>query len=570
MPSGDSNSIVEFASNVEGVSRRASSAARRALRADEATRAGAFARALVVLLLLTMASPMWLGGPTWLIVATELSLAGLLGVALWVARVTRDPRRYARRHFRILAVTCVFGAGAALVYLGIFSPTALVITLGISFIATGWDRSFALGAPVFAALGYMVMSAVITLGWVPDFGRLQPAVTSEGARWFFVFVAPTVMLLTARVSRSGREIIFGAIQEAHEAALLAGMREAQLAEVKQDLDAALAAGAGVGGRYTGAKMGNYELGAILGRGAMGEVYLARALDGKDIAAVKLLVQGVQQQPTLVARFRREAEITQDLVSPHVVHVRATGEAPDGTPFIVMERLIGHDLSWHLRRRGRFTLADALMLCEHVAKGLDAAHAAGIIHRDIKPRNLFLAESEGREDEVWKILDFGVSKLRTSEGTLTQSGLVGTPGYMAPEQAAGDAVDERADLFALGAVLFRVLTGRPPFSGAGPVQVLYEVVHRQPQRPTELAPEIPRAVELVLAVALAKSPRHRFATGAQLFNAMRAAAADELPQSLEARARRILKANPWATVTPAFGESDPNEMNEMDENDEDFA
>lgn len=555
-------SVAGFASSLEGVAKRASGAARRALRADEAARAGAFGRALAVLLVITMISMGWLGGPGWLIAVTELGLANLLVASLYVAHETRDPRNYTRRMFRYFAASCVVASLCVQLYLGVFSPTALVVTLGISFIATGWDRSWALGAPIAAAVGYFVMAACITFEVFADPGRMRSVGTAFEIRIFFTFVAPLVMVFTAWVARQGREIIFKAIQEAHEAALLAGMREAQLAEVKQDLDAALAAGAGVGGRYTGAKMGSYELGAILGRGAMGEVYAARHTQSGASAAVKLLVQGVARQPTLVARFEREAQVTAELESPHVVRVLETGHAPDGAPYIVMEKLAGHDLSWHLRRRGSFSIADALMLADQVGKGLDAAHKQGIVHRDIKPRNLFLVDAEGgnaQAEETWKILDFGVSKLRSSSGTLTQSGLVGTPSYMAPEQAEAGQVDGRADIFALGAVLYRVLTGRRPFSGQGPAQVLYEVVHRQPRRPSELVPELPSQVEYVLAIALAKQPRHRFGSGAQLFVALRAAASGKLARATVDRAKRILKAQPWAeTVHADDGVADEDE------------
>ncbi len=534
-------STSDFASSLEGVSKRASSAAKRALRADEAARAAAFGRALGILLGLTMISIVWLGGPTWLVVATELALGNLMVASLWTAKRSEDPRHYTRGLFRWFAASCVAASWVVQLYLGVFSPTALVVTLGISFIATGWDRSWALGAPIVAALGYFVMALAITVGLFDDPGRMASRDVLTQTRFFFTFMAPLVMVLTAWVARQGRRILYRAISDAHESALLAGMREAQLAEVKQDLDAALAAGRGVGGRYTGAKMGGYELGALIGRGAMGEVYGAREVESKAPAAVKLLVQGVTRQKTLVARFHQEAEITRGLDSPHIVSVLETGSAPDGTPFIVMERLEGHDLGWHLRRKGTFSVADALMLVEHVGRGLDAAHAAGIVHRDIKPRNLFL---DDRGEELWKILDFGVSKARDSSGTLTQSGLVGTPSYMSPEQAEAADVDGRADVFGLGAVLYRVLTGRRPFAGESPAQVLYEVVHHQPLRPSALVPEIPTQVEYVVAIALAKHARHRFASGAQFFHALESAAKGKLPKARIDRARRILKAHPW--------------------------
>ena len=125
--------------------------------------------------------------------------------------------------------------------------------------------------------------------------------------------------------------------------------------------------------------------------------------------------------------------------------------------------------------------------------------------------------------------------------------MGTPGYMAPEQAEARKVDERADLFAAGAVLYRVLTGRPAFSGAGPAQILYEVVHRQPQRPSKLVPDLPKQVEYVLAIALAKNPRYRFGSGSNLFAALRDAAAGRLDARLIHRAQRLLTAQPWGCV-----------------------
>lgn len=297
-------------------------------------------------------------------------------------------------------------------------------------------------------------------------------------------------------------------------------------------------------------MGEYQLGQILGRGAMGEVYAAKEVEGESIAAVKVLVKGVARDPTLLARFQREGSITADLDCPHLVKVLEAGIALDNTPFIAMEFFEGHDLAWHLRRKGTFSIADALMLCEHISIGLDAAHDGGVIHRDIKPRNLFLAIEE--DGEKWKILDFGIAKLKTASGSLTRTALVGTPGYMAPEQAEGRAVDERADLFALGGVMYRVLTGRPPFSGEGPAQIIYEVVHRHPQRPSKFEPTLTPEIEYVLAIALAKDPRHRFATGKKFFDAMRAAASGELDERVHKRARRILDAQPWGSVVHTGG------------------
>jgi eukaryotic-like serine/threonine-protein kinase len=189
------------------------------------------------------------------------------------------------------------------------------------------------------------------------------------------------------------------------------------------------------------------------------------------------------------------------------------------------------------------------MLRQVGVGLDAAHAAGIVHRDLKPRNLFCARAPG-VDEVWKILDFGVSKLDSGDGTLTRGHLIGTPAYMAPEQARAQPVGPRADIFALGVIAYRALTGSPPFSGDTNVEILFRVSHGMPIRPSELA-RLPEEVDLVLAIALAKDPADRFAYGAQLAQALDAASRGRLDEAVASRAIRLLDQLPWgASGEPA--------------------
>ena len=201
-----------------------------------------------------------------------------------------------------------------------------------------------------------------------------------------------------------------------------------------------------------------------------------------MAAVKTLMAPGEE---LLARFRREAEIAMALRSPGLVSVFEVGALDGAVPYLVMELLHGHDLAWHLRKARQLGLQRTIDLCTQVAAGLRDAHAAGIVHRDIKPQNLFLHELAGAPP-CWKILDFGVSRLEGGGGTLTQNLLVGTPAYMAPEQARGRIADARSDLFSLGAVLYRALTGQPAFRGDDTPAILFEVVYRGPRRPTELA------------------------------------------------------------------------------------
>src|SRR5262245_1827578 len=180
---------------------------------------------------------------------------------------------------------------------------------------------------------------------------------------------------------------------------------------------------------------------------------------------------------------REAEAAARLESPHVVSVLEIGTTAGEIPFIAMERLRGFDLAHHLRRHRRLGIPNVLVLVQEIAAGLDAARAAGIVHRDIKPHNLFLSERDGHF--AWKVLDFGVSKLAGRSGTLTRGHVVGTPGYMAPEQARGEEVDHRADLYALAAIAYRALTGQPPFTAKDVPATLHEVVYRMPAQPSTI-------------------------------------------------------------------------------------
>jgi eukaryotic-like serine/threonine-protein kinase len=317
-----------------------------------------------------------------------------------------------------------------------------------------------------------------------------------------------------------------------------------------------------GGRYTGATVGDFRLAGIIGRGGMGEVYSAeRTSDGKP-AAVKLLTPRALGDSASVARFVRELEMASKVRVPNVVEVLAAGEGPAGEPYLAMELLVGHDLSWHLRRRKSLTIEEVLLLAEHIAAGLQAAHAVGIVHRDLKPQNLFLHDpgsvdtgADGPTDAgsgaalaqgTWKILDFGIGKVQGTGATLTGVAVVGTPGYMAPEQVCGGAIDARTDVFALGAVVYRALTGRPPF-GVEEVQAMFDVVSRQPSAPSQLQRDIPKDVDCVLAIALAKEARDRFATATELSAALIEAARHELPVALRARAATVLRTRPWGST-----------------------
>jgi len=296
------------------------------------------------------------------------------------------------------------------------------------------------------------------------------------------------------------------------------------------------------GRYTEQTVGAWQLGVLLGRGAIGEVYEAVHTRTHEPAAVKMLRREMLADATQIARFLREARAGGALESPFVVRVLDASPEDAAPPFLAMERLRGATLAEILRRDARLEGRAVVALLRDAGSGVDAAAAERIVHRDLKPHNVFRAEYPDRAP-MWKILDFGVSKVLDSEGTLTGEGIVGTPQYMAPEQAQGKRATSRADIYALAAVAYRCLTGRHPFNGPDTPSLLYAVVHRMPVRPGALA-ELHADVDAAFAIALAKDPDDRFATGGDLAAALEQALAGELPGALRTRGAQLAKKYPW--------------------------
>jgi serine/threonine-protein kinase len=251
-------------------------------------------------------------------------------------------------------------------------------------------------------------------------------------------------------------------------------------------------------------LGQWHVGLVVGRGAMGEVYEAVG-PNQEPAALKLLAAAEAAPDDRIERFHREMKIAAQLESPHLVKVLELSPPGSPVPYIAMERLHGVDLATRLRTEHRIPLDEIALLLDHLARGLVVAHVAGIVHRDLKPHNVF-----HHQHSVWKILDFGVSKIVGSDGTLTGARVVGTPTYMAPEQASGGDVTAASDIYSLGAIAYRCLTGRTLFKGDEIAELVYQVVHTSPVRPSELG-NVPTGVEDVLAVALAKDPRKRFSS-----------------------------------------------------------
>ncbi|HEX3758160.1 MAG TPA: protein kinase [Kofleriaceae bacterium] len=276
----------------------------------------------------------------------------------------------------------------------------------------------------------------------------------------------------------------------------------------------------------GEVFGSYRVVDEIGRGGMGAVYLAEhALLGRQ-AAIKVLLREMSHRPDLVTRFFNEARAATAVKHPGIVEIYDFGYAADGSAYIVMEFLQGESLASRLRRTGPFLESRAAALCRQVAGGLGAAHAKGIVHRDLKPDNIFVVpDADIAEGERPKILDFGIAKLASEQSagqSMTRTGMVmGTPAYMAPEQCKGAGqVDARSDLYALGCILYEMVSGRPPFvaEGAGEVMALH--IFSAPPPPRAFAP-VSAALEQVILRALAKDPDHRFRSAEEMAAALQA-------------------------------------------------
>ena len=269
----------------------------------------------------------------------------------------------------------------------------------------------------------------------------------------------------------------------------------------------------------------YALVEKIGEGGMGAVYLADQPTMGRRAVVKLLHPALSRDAQVAARFNLEARAAAALNHPHIVTVYNYGALDDGVLFLAMEHLEGRDLERAIEESGRLSAARAVHVARQVCDALGEAHARGVVHRDLKPSNVMLV-TRGRDDEFVKVLDFGIAKVRGV--ALTHSGTVfGTPEYMSPEQLRGRALDGRSDLYALGVVLFEMLTGRLPFDCDTPEQWMTAHLERLPPTVSEVAPdaEVPRELEALVARLMAKDPAARPATAEELSELLAAAAAD---------------------------------------------
>ena len=253
----------------------------------------------------------------------------------------------------------------------------------------------------------------------------------------------------------------------------------------------------------GVPIGEYVIEEVVAKGGMGTIFAARHPVLGRRAAIKVMNGELGRSGDLVERLVREAQAVNLIRHPNIVDVFSIGTLPDGRGYFVMEWLDGMTLDARIRQRGRLTLTETAAIFDQVSDAISAAHAAGIVHRDLKPQNIFL--SRGRPPAV-KILDFGIAKLSGIETAGTP--LMGTPGYLAPEQARTTEVDERADVYALGVVLFEMLTGERPFGGESQASVVLKHLEVEPPSLIDRLGSLPPAIDAMVRRMLAKDPAVR--------------------------------------------------------------
>jgi hypothetical protein len=488
------------------------------------------------------------------------ALSGMLACAVWYAALARDPA-IDFRAARLLALGSMvtLSTTAALGLFGlrdsqrarVTAVVALPLELGLVAAwvqATGSGSSYLLALTPLVVLMHRALDGR-TLGiaaWVLA-GALQLTIAA---------LEHTGTLAYASVYARDAVVAPPSIVAAHAAALLlhaAGLglggklarREGRQRGSHSSSEATPSAGRYAQRTFDGA----YRLERLIGRGGMGEVYSATRLGDRLPVAVKVLQAHLTGVPQALDRFRREVELVTQLSCPRICPVLDFG-SDAGVSYIVMELLKGEDLGSRLRREGRLPLERVVVIVEQIAEALAAAADKSVVHRDVKPRNIFLV---GDRDIDARLLDFGLSRLQDEALDVRASrtgALVGTPGYLAPEQVADGfgPIGAHTDVFALGVVAYRALTGQRAFPSRQPAIAVYEALNHHPAAASTLCPELGAAVDVVLTLALAKPAHQRYASAGDFARDLRAASAGSLPAEVVARARLLLRERDGASAT----------------------
>ena len=409
-------------------------------------------------------------------------------------------------------------------YFGAYSPAPAIMVMAVVIFSMGRSRALAITLYALAALTEASISILDATGLMDDPGILTASGLTTVERIAGQVLVQSLLIAGFWLGRSSRRATTEAIAKMQDALREVARREVIAHEAQDKVRRALNIGGA--GRYSSATFGNYLLSELIGHGGMGEVYRATNRQTNQAAAVKVIHNHLLRDEQFLLRFLREAKLSATANSPYIVSILETGQTDEG-PYLAMELLEGIDLSGYLSAHADslMTLDQLQCLATQVGEGLDAAAKAGIVHRDIKPQNIFL--SGGVTNAVpplhCKILDFGVARATSADATVTRgSSLLGTPAYMAPEQALGIPADHRADLHALVAVLYRAGTGLQPFTGENAHAVMLKVSRDMPPPASQCG--LPAALDAFFEKGFAKDPEKRYQSGADLSRAFASACA----------------------------------------------
>jgi predicted Ser/Thr protein kinase len=471
-------------------------------------------------------------------------VAGIFAAALlqrWLVRRHRDETVYWPW---VVITVLTFGPAYAFgLHSGVPGAIGLMLFLGGLFRAghraRNRDRRNLVLAGVCAS--HFAVFAAIWLGLLPDVGHVP--VRTAGAP----YGEPIALQLLVQ---SGYVLAFAAgvivdrryeqlARDAERAVRHAARQDALLAASNAEVDRLL--GGNVEAIFAKQQIGRFRLERQIGRGGMGEVYEGVDVDSGTKVAVKLVRRDLAAHPEALKLLAEEASTLARVRSPYVAEVLGVAGTEDDLPYIAMEFIDGRSLQSMITERERLPIGEVRAMVHDIALGLAAVHAAGIVHRDVKPSNIMRTEVGG--ETRWKLVDFGVAQIHEIVGAPGDSPVVGTPGYMSPEQALNERLDARADLYSFCLVLYRTLTGRSAFIGEDRVEIAQLSRDRGPPHPRWFA-ALPADVELVLRLGLSARKEDRFETAAELAAAFEGACDDRLAAPVRARALELLVREPW--------------------------
>ncbi len=442
------------------------------------------------------------------------------------------------------AAVGVLSAGAAYAF-GLHSAFACVIAallfFGGSFRAAPGTERAGGRLPVYlgVALAHGAAFTTIMAGLLPDDGN-QP-VLAPGHAALEPIVLHVLLQLIYAAAFVGGWMTDARFQEAlrEAASVQAALRGSTEVLRRTDAEIARVLEETGSGLFTGERIGGYMVGRRIASGSLGDVYEASKIaDGRPIA-LKLVRWDRANDRIALDLLAREAGALARVSSPSVARILEAGVDHD-LPYVAMERIDGESLADVLRARGRLPLQELRVLARDLLRGVRDVHDAGIVHRDIKPHNVMRSRSTEADGPVWKIVDFGLAMHALPGGASAQGG---TPAYVAPEQALGERVDPRADLYSACLVIYRALTGRPAFVGNDAQEIALRARRAGPPDP-RLHTDLSRELELVLRLGLAAEPKDRFATARELATALEAALDGTLSEAHRARGEALLARSPW--------------------------